>query len=355
MHCSVIFPTRGRPAKLAVCLSHLARQSMARHRFEVLVGIDGPDDESERLAGRLGAELGLQLTVVPLPRLGIAGVKNELLRRARGTYTVSINDDVLPHPAFLDAHLAAQREAYEHLGRHAMILGESAFLAHHDDSAFDALVRRTSMIFFYDRMIASPHAADPWHDWGFRHAWNLNLSLPTSAAVDAGGFSVFPCPYGYEDLELAFRLRESASMPVLWRRDALAPHDHRYSPEGYLDRELKLGYAALGFARTAPACALATFRRDIASGEERAECRRFLTDHAAEARARLPEFLALTLRPAHSAEPEAALREIYERHLPLKRWVWRAGLLAAFEGVPFESLDISALLPAPGSPMRSAA
>ncbi|MBY0309210.1 MAG: glycosyltransferase, partial [Phycisphaerales bacterium] len=46
---SVLIPTCGRPHKLSACISALSRQSLPRERYEVLVGIDGPED------GELGA------------------------------------------------------------------------------------------------------------------------------------------------------------------------------------------------------------------------------------------------------------------------------------------------------------
>jgi hypothetical protein len=222
-----------------------------------------------------------------------------------------------------------------------MVLGESLFHPAEQtsegltdpavrDTLFDRLVRATSMIFFYDRMLASPVRDEPWHDWGFRHAWNLNLSLPTQAVRDAGCFRVLPHPYGYEDIELAWRLRESRAMPVLWRRAARADHDHRMTPQDYLRREERLGEAALGFARAAPACAAEVFGRDIAEPAEAARCAEFIELIAEEADAG-EHALAYAASRAGAEASVDEVEALYRLHLPAKRRAFRRGLLRAIE------------------------
>src|SRR5690606_35528246 len=262
---SVFVPTRGRPAKLAACLRRFVGQTLDPRRFEFLVALDGPDEESERVVERFAAEAPFAVRLLRCEPLGIANAKNELLAAARGRFVLSINDDILPEPSFVEAHLLAQREALCTHDRGAMVLGATPWVVHRPDRLFDRLIRETSMVFFYDRMAASPHATDRAHAWGFRHAWNMNLSMPRDEALGVGGYTVFPDPIYYEDIELAFRLGRAAGMPVLYRPEAVAWHDHRYEPRGYLAREEVLGRTALGVARSTPEFALTAFGRDLTS------------------------------------------------------------------------------------------
>lgn len=341
---TVILPTRGRAQKLIACLQRLADQTLSRERFEVLVGLDGPDEESAAAVAAVAGGAGLPVRAIPGSREGVAGVKNRLLREARGSVILSINDDVLPEPSFLAAHLTAQRQQ-DRLGRPAMILGDSPWVVHRPDRLFDRLIRETSMVFFYDQMRSSPAREDEDHDWGYRHAWNLNLSAPADAVREAGGFNVFPCPYGYEDLDLAWRLHETRAMPVLFRPLARADHDHRYDPDGYLLREAHLGYAALGFARGSPGCARAVFGRDVAAADELAYSREFVRRERSLAQRLATSLRATALAPAAEADGvhgPAFVRALYESHLPLKRFLWRVGLIAAFEGEPLDSVTLHA-------------
>src|SRR6185503_17009447 len=113
-----------------------------------------------------------------------------------------------------------------------------------------------------DQMDTPGALADPERDWGFRHCWGLNFSAPMQAVRAVGGFTAFPMAYGYDDIELAFRLQRRFEMPVLYRPGALAEHDHRYLPEDVLRRERQLGQAAWRFAGLNPEFARTVFGRD---------------------------------------------------------------------------------------------
>lgn len=333
---SVIIPTHARPGRLRALASALAGQGLDASAYEVLVGVDGADEVSER-AAREGWARGGGLVVRSFSKRGQAAVRNELIREARGGLLVFLNDDMVPERGFLAAHARAHEEARAHpaLGsRPVVVVGASPWVVGERDRLFDRLVRETSMVFFHDQM----SGADPWRDWGFRHAWLLNLSAPAAAVREAGGLTVFPSTYGYEDDELAYRLRERFGSPVLYRAGAVAGHDHRYEPREYLEREFRLGYAALGFARTAPACAREMFKRDVGSEEERAYSAAYVERERAGAARAMGPFESLAGMPADAipASGSAHGRELvgllYQQHLGLKRWMWRAGLLAAHAG-----------------------
>lgn len=337
----MIVPTFGRPAKAAACLARLAPQMPGQS--EVLLGIDGGEDspeqadDVERTAREAWSDAAPErLTIVRCRRQGQAAVRNDLLERARGRALLFLNDDVLPAPDLLEAHAAAQRAA-QRAGRTTLIIGAAPWREHRDDRLFDRLVRETSMIFFYHRMDADLRtgAAGPDHDWGFRHAWLLNLSAPATLVRDAGGFSVFPATYGYEDDEFAFRCKQRFDAAVLYRPKAVAVHDHRMQPDEYLVRERRLGRAAWGFAEQAPECAHAMFGRDIRAEEELAYSRLFIERETAAVDRLRKTFHELASLPPDAAPDsvhpagETLLRALYEQHLPLKRWEWRTGLLEA--------------------------
>jgi glycosyltransferase involved in cell wall biosynthesis len=324
---SVIIPTYARPAKIAACVGALARQDLETTRFEVLVGLDGADTDAERAiaAAWPGASAGA-LRVVECPREGYNAVRNRLLREARGRYLVSLNDDVLPFSGFLKVHLEAQARA-ERYGRPAIITGHSAWVVHQPDRLFDRLMRETSMVFFQDAMTDE----DPDRDWGFRHAWGLNVSFPTPMVRDVGGWTAFPLAYGYDDIEIAWRLRERFDTPVLYRPAAAAPHDHRMEPAGYLERERSLGRTAALFARANRSFAHEVFGRDITSDEEISYSVEYVERERVGVDRLRPLFLALADKPSGAIDDPDIIQMLYQQHVPLKRWEWRRGLLESCE------------------------
>lgn len=331
---SILVPTFARPAKIGECVAALARQSLPHHRYEVIVGLDGPDPASVEAITRVwdGPEENLVIDVAP--HSGPSAVRNRMLARARGESVLFLNDDVVPSGTLAEVHVHEQAEANRR-GRPALIVGSAPWKRYTNEVLFDRLVRETSMIFFYDAMDTPEGLAQPMKDWGFRHAWSLNLSGPRDLIRVAGGFTVFPQPfYGYEDIELAYRLAERHGTPVLYRPAARVEHDHRMTPAEYLRREYTIGHEAWTVARMRPQCAMAIFGRDISTHEEAEYCRQYVArERSMVARLKATFEQAAFLPPdLFSGESGVLLRRaFYEQHLPLKRWAWRAGLLDAIE------------------------
>ncbi len=106
-------------------------------------------------------------------------------------------------------------------------------------------------------------------------------------------------------------------------------------PRAYLEREFKLGYAALGFSKQAGDCARAMFRREVHAAPELSYSREFLRREERGASQTLQTFEQLAAMPStvFDGAHGATLRDlVYQQHLLLKRWMWRAGLVAAAEG-----------------------
>ncbi|GJM18457.1 MAG: hypothetical protein DHS20C14_06700 [Phycisphaeraceae bacterium] len=329
LRLTIAMPTKDRPERLFRCLAALAGQTVDKSAFEVLVGVDGPD--SGEAAGAPAAAPGVGVRVLPGAHAGPGATRNRLLSNARAPLTLWLNDDVVPEPDLVERHLAAQAEIEHHGRGPAMVLGAAPWVVREPDRLFDRLIRETSMVFFYDRM-RGPDADNPWHDWGSRHAWTLNLSVPTDAARDAGGFCTALPAAAYEDLEWAWRVSRDTGAHVLFRPDAVVHHDHRYEPDGYLERELAMGRDAWALAGASPGCALELFGRDVRSAESLAYARAFVEREASLAQRLEDSFRALADIPSDAVTDPRLLTMLYEHHLTLKRWHWNAGLLRAAAG-----------------------
>jgi len=316
---SVIIPTNRPWTVIKPCLEALARQSAGQHSLEVLLVFNGASpaepewEEAWPFALRIGR--------LAAPNIGAA--KNWALDRAQGTWLVLLNDDVWPEPGFISAHL----DAHQRAGRPAMVLGGSPWRGYPDMTVFDRMIQTTSMVFFYDQL--RPHG---WYN--YRHAWNLNLSLPR-AALGNRRFDEALGPFFFEDIELAWRLEEESGIRVWYAPEAVAVHDHRYTFHGYFEREFALGQAAVRLWNANPACFRSTYGTNLdrafldyaeryvdIEGRREDELRRHLA--------------AVAGRPIGdlSRSPEVVdeiVRALYVAHLPLKRLAFRRGLLAAVE------------------------
>lgn len=332
MLASVLIPSFARSDKLARCLACLAKQSFDSSKFEVIVGFDGPDARAEAAAHDAWTAAGgkARLELVACPRQGYTIVRNQILARAGGTLLVSLNDDVRPAPDFLAVHAEAHKQRNVRGLGDAIVVGSSPYCRRESETLLDRLVNSTSLVFFYDEMDRQPR--DPERDWGFRHCFGLNFSADLAKVREVGGFFARPHLYGYDDIELGFRLTTRYKMPVLYRPEAIAPHDHFYQPQDLIDREHKLGVAAWHFARANPVFALACFGRDISNRDELEYSRAFVIRERSAADRIRESFLQLSNIPATSVEgdhEQALLQMHLQQFLLLKRWTWRTGLLDA--------------------------
>lgn len=98
-YISVIVPTRGDPVKILPLLDALARQTLPRDRFEILVSFDGvePGPEVARRLAAAGAR-----AVHAAERLGPGAARNRAARDATGEYLAFTEDDCLPANDWLE-------------------------------------------------------------------------------------------------------------------------------------------------------------------------------------------------------------------------------------------------------------
>ncbi|NCC36915.1 MAG: glycosyltransferase family 2 protein, partial [Chloroflexia bacterium] len=104
---SIIIPTHNRRTSLLRCLEALAAQDMAMDHVEVIVVADSCHDESEQAAQAYAADAPFQLRVASHAARSAAATRNLGARMACGAVLVFLDDDMVPSPDYVRAHLQA--------------------------------------------------------------------------------------------------------------------------------------------------------------------------------------------------------------------------------------------------------
>lgn len=189
---SVVVPSGGRRPLLEQVLHGLARQRFPSERFEVIVVLDGPSDDSAELLRSI--ELPYRLRVVELPRSGVAAARNAGIRAAGEPVIHFLDDDIVPEPACLAAHAAAhQQNPREHVA-----LGYCPPVV---DGGWWGQVLRAWWEDHYRRK------GEPGHRWTSVDFTTGNSSLRRELLLSLGGFDE-AFRVRHEDWELAARLLE---------------------------------------------------------------------------------------------------------------------------------------------------
>jgi glycosyltransferase involved in cell wall biosynthesis len=204
---SVVIPTHNDVQCLELTLRSLARQTLARDLFEVIVVKDG------RLNGYDGIErhgTGIRLHVETLPQqLGRSGARNAGVALASGDVIMFLDADGYADPKLLEQHhLFHQGQSTQRVllgNRYEIDWPHMAYLIH-DEPIPDALIdeygcRDVKFANLPDEAIANCMQTP----WLFAHSNNASVAKSVFDAV--GGFNEeFGKRWGWEDLELFYRV-----------------------------------------------------------------------------------------------------------------------------------------------------
>jgi len=199
VEASLILPTRNRPEILRLSLERLLRQTVPSGAYEILLVDDGDEDSARSVA------LGFQSDCIAYRRAPerrrIARSRNLALSLARSPLALFVDDDSFVEPDFIERHIEAHRR-----WPRSMVSGPIL------------------------EVRAIPRGGRPrgrWRGWHTNPLPCGNASAPLRAIREAGGFEESFDAYGWEDLDLAFRLRRQG---IRRRFDRRCPIYH-YKPE----------------------------------------------------------------------------------------------------------------------------
>ncbi len=205
---SVIIPTHKRPRALAEVLQGLAQQSPPLSDFEVIVVMDGPCAETQRLLE--SRSFPFELRWYMQPERGAPAARNRGVQEARGKLLVFLDDDIVPSPECLFRHDEAHRRA----GR--VVIG-GLKPSPHSPSPLIAEVADWSQLHF-DRCSA------PGYRLSHTDLPDGNMSAWKEDILRAGGWDESFVGFGGgDDAELGLRLR-ALGLDFVFEPQALGFH-----------------------------------------------------------------------------------------------------------------------------------
>lgn len=206
MELSVVIPTYNNRAVLERTLGALAAQTFPVDRYEVVLVDDGSTDGTAEMIERFRTRL--QMTYLPRPHGGRASSRNAGARAARGRILLFLDSDFFAVPGLLAAH-------YRHYPPDARGIAIQGASRTHPDTLTTPFMRA--------REFCLPVPPGPPGRISLFRVSTRNLSLLRADFEAAGGFDEAFGGYGWEDIELAWRLRARG---VRFTYDPAASGDH---------------------------------------------------------------------------------------------------------------------------------
>lgn len=255
MNASVLVTTYNAPAQLDLVLVGLSRQTRAP--AEILVADDGSTPPTAELVCARAAEFagrGVPLVHVRHEDDGYrrAKILNEAARRAGGDYFLFLDGDSIPHPRWLEDHLALARPRRVLCGRRvrlgpaisARITREDVALGRLEPflgpvlrSAFGGGTKRALL-----GLRLHPWLARAFHPRS-RRLMGVNFSLSRADFAAVNGLDEEYVGYGLEDLDLEVRLRRAGmSLYPLLNRAVVW---HLYHPMKSIGPEIRARFREL--------------------------------------------------------------------------------------------------------------
>ncbi|GEM_PF-2317108 len=206
---SVIVPTFNRAAILEKVLFSLDDQSLPANEYEVIVVDDGSEDDTAAAVSRLQQRMNYRLGYIRNEESrGVTGATNRGIKAAEGEILVIINDDALADRRLLEEHLLAHSRT-----RRTVFCGQ----------VFNVPAPKRLRL----------HPVISYLHLSFAFFCGTNVSVRRRELLSVGLFDE-NIRYGYEDLELGFRLSRAGFRSHLNRRCQVFHYKKPQTAEEYL-------------------------------------------------------------------------------------------------------------------------
>lgn len=230
MDLSVVIPTMNKAVLLRRTLAALHAQEIRPGLdWEIVVVNDGSTDETAPLLdGEMREKLANLVVVAPPQNVGRARARNLGVQAASGKWVLFLDDDIIAPPDLLEAHLnlLASHPGWGTIGR---VVTDPDII---DGPLFHYLDSRG-----VGRAGSGQAPA--------RFFVTQNAAVPRQAFLDVGGFDPSFGLYGFEDMEVAFRLEDRAGVRFLALNSPAPRHVHHHSLAQYWAKKVDCGRDSL--------------------------------------------------------------------------------------------------------------
>jgi GT2 family glycosyltransferase len=207
---SVVISTMGMYPSLRRVLDGYERQDAAPASFELIVAVDLADPQPESVDEAIGKR-PYRVRKVSGRVPGLSANRNAGWRAAAAPLVLFTDNDTIPTRRLVAEHIAwHRRNPAEEVG----VVGRVRWAPE---------LHVTPFMKWLDRGIQFDFPLIEGIEAGWGRFYGANVSIKASFAERVGGFDEERLPYGYEDLDFAYRASK-LGLRLLYNRDAVVDH-----------------------------------------------------------------------------------------------------------------------------------
>jgi len=210
---TVIVPTYNRKGILLKTLAAYQGQSAREEILEVLVVDDGSADGTAEAVVQFKNDSSLRIRYLSQRNSGLAAARNHGIREAKGRLLLFGDDDIIPGTHLVAEHLSWHRKYPD---SSVAVLGLVAWSPEVRPTPFMEWLGSDGVLFDFGHL-------EREREVDFERSYFCNTSVKAEFLAKNGGFDEEFRGYGYEDIELAFRLSKRG-LRMLYHPDAVGYH-----------------------------------------------------------------------------------------------------------------------------------
>jgi GT2 family glycosyltransferase len=235
---SVVISTIGMYDVLARVLDRYSEQAATPGSFEVLVVADAAEPDADAVQSAIGSR-PYPVRMIRGNRPGLSANRNAGFGAARAPLVLFTDNDTLPEPQLVR----------EHLEWHARYPDEEVAVLGHVRWARE--LRVTPFMKWLEQGVQFDYPNIDGIEAGWGRFYGANVSVKRTFVDRVGGFDEVRLPYGYEDLDFAYRASK-LGLRVLYNRRAVVEHLRPMTLEFWKRRVRRTAVAERQFVRMHP-------------------------------------------------------------------------------------------------------
>ncbi len=221
---SVVIGAYNQKEKLQQTVDSLFRQTLSPDLYEIIVVDSDSNDGTQEMMETIRSRFAQQKHI-RVENRGKPYARNRGIDEAQGEIVLLTDADMIADPNLISEHLKAHEKF--------------------SNAAFEGMTINPDGLPY----IKEPFK--PWQKLKFSYFLSGNLSLRKKALLDAGKFDEDFAGYGWEDIELGYRLSKTG-LHLYYLPFAVNHHNHEVSDEDMAKRKFDMGRSAAVFLKKHP-------------------------------------------------------------------------------------------------------